>query len=256
MMPSTSCRCTSARRGFTLIEVLVAVAVMALMLGMLGQMIASIRQASQGGQAKVDNFTRGRIAMYIICDDLKRGIYNRPDLPLPFSDANQSFYTQRQGYPGSGAGKNPRQISLVSYVTNASGTSNTLTRYDTEADWDSLANIAFSSTDLPTPSHANSMVSNVVGFTILYMGTNGILHTTYDPTNGLAGFAVGLALIDQKSAARMPSSQITVLTQAFDTGSSITNGIRAYWENNVPWASISALAPGGLKIFERYVILP
>src|SRR4051812_21508269 len=61
--------------AFTLIELLVAMLVLALMAIVLAQMLSATSQIWLAGQAKANNFTKGRAMLDLLARDLQTGIY-------------------------------------------------------------------------------------------------------------------------------------------------------------------------------------
>jgi len=246
-----------ARQGFSLVEMLVAIAVLTLMTLLLAQMFSSVSRTWLGGQARVDNFSKARVLLDLACEDLRSGVF-RPDLAA-FPGTNLTFYTRRPGFQ-SGAG-DLRDVSLVSYVTQPDGT---LLRGDLAVAWtNNASSISFGNTNaLPHASSvtARDMASGVLGFRVLFIGTNGGLTSTYAPANGLRGFSVGLAVVDGGTMKKLTSPQLDTLRAGLEGALSGTNSIRADWENHLQsglnWQSYPKDLGSGLRIFERYVSLP
>ncbi len=248
--------CRSANTpGFSLIELLVAVAVLALMTLMLGQLFSTVNTTWLGGQARVDNFSKSRVLLDLLSEDLRKGVY-RSDL-CSFPNSDIALYTQRAGF--SKGATNLRDVSLVTYGLQPDST---LQRADYAVTFANTAGITFGNTNaLPETANAvaRDTVSGVLGFRVLFLGTNGSLTPTYNTTNGLRGFAVGLAVVDQKTLEKLTSTQITTLQNDFLNKASGTNSIRADWQryldSQIAWSSYPRDLARGIKIFERYVPL-
>jgi len=247
----------SPRRAFTLIELLVAIAVLALMTIFLAQMLSSASQTWLLGKGRVDNFSKARALLDLLAGDLQSGIY-RGDLSA-FPSTNVAFYTRRAGFVG---GANPvRDISLVQYTL---WTNTVLQRADMGITWsDPATSISFGNTNtLPNLVSVTGRDTSegVVGFRILFLGTNGNLSSNYVRTNGLKGFAVGLAVVDGATLKKMSPTQIGDLQGALQGRVSGTNSIKADWDSylnsGMNWGAYPKSLGGGFKVFERYVYLP
>lgn len=245
------------RRGFSLVEMLVAVTVLALMTLLLSQMFSSVNQTWLGGQSRVDNFSKARVLLDLASEDLRAGVF-RSDLAA-FPGSNLTFYTRRPGFQ-SGAGL-LRDVSLVSYGMQPDGT---LQRGDFAVAWTNAASaISFGNTNsLPQAASMTQrdMASGVLAFRVLFLGTNGMLASSYVPTNGLRGFSIGLAVLDGRTLKKLSPAQFDTLRAGLQGAVSGTNGIRADWENHlrsgINWTAYPDNLATGLRIFERYVSLP
>lgn len=241
------------QRAFTLIEMIVAIAVFMLMVVILSQMFSVIQGTWLGGQARVESFSKARALLDILSDDLKNGIF-RPDVAS--FPTGVEFYTRRSGVPTGGA--TVRDVSLVRYTLDDSNT--TLQRGDLAIPWeDSGSLISFGETaSLPNVGTVTErdMASGVLGFQLLFVQEDGTLSKVWDADKTRA-FAVGLAVADKNTLNRMTSSQINALQSGLSSTVSGTGSIRNEWEtylNNVDWSSYpSQISGGGIRIFERYV---
>ncbi|PTX94978.1 hypothetical protein DB345_11785 [Spartobacteria bacterium LR76] len=254
MKHSPTCR-SAKPAGFSLIELLVAVAVLALMTLMLGQLFSTVNTTWLGGQSRVDNFSKSRVLLDLLSEDLRKGVY-RSDL-CSFPNSEIALYTQRAGF--SKGATNLRDVSLVTYSLQPD---TTLQRADYAVTFANTAGITFGNTNsLPETANAigRDTVSGVLGFRVFFLGTNGSLTSAYAASNGLRGFAVGLAVVDQKTLEKLSSDQITTLQSNFFNKASGTNSIRADWQHymdsQLPWDSYPRDLARGIKIFERYVPL-
>ncbi len=254
MKRSPTCRSANSG-GFSLIELLVAVAVLALMTLMLGQLFSTVNTTWLGGQARVDNFSKSRVLLDLLSEDLRKGVY-RSDL-CSFPNSQIALYTQRAGF--SKGATNLRDVSLVAYSLQSD---TTLQRADYAVTFANPSGVTFGNTNsLPETANAiaRDTVSGVLGFQVLFLGTNGSLTSTYDAANGLRGFAVGLAVVDQRTLDKLSADQISKLQSDFRSQVSGTNSIRADWQHylnsQVSWDNYPRDLASGLKIFERYVPL-
>jgi prepilin-type N-terminal cleavage/methylation domain-containing protein len=129
--------------SFTLVEILVALAIFSVVLVILGSMLTFAGSIYKDGHGRVENFTKSRAMLDLIAGDLQNGVF-RPDLPA-FGTGSQygttngmtalfnagptnAFYTRR-----AGVGANVRPLSLVVYSLTA--TTATLQRSDYAVPW-------------------------------------------------------------------------------------------------------------------------
>jgi prepilin-type N-terminal cleavage/methylation domain-containing protein len=243
--------------GFTLIELLVAIAVLALVSVILAQMLAATSQTWLTGQAKVNNFTKGRAMLDLLARDLQSGVY-RSDLPS-FPGGAVAFYTERPGFSGSTNAL--RNISWVNYDLGAS-TNATLQRADLAVEWNATNAVAFGSTNAPAGAVPRDTAPGVVGFKIQFLYADGSLSTNYSSANRPKAVSVGLAVIDDKTLERLQADplKIAALRNGFASHASGTNSVKADWEEfmrtEIVWESYPKSLATGLKVFERYVALP
>lgn len=247
------------RRGaaFTLIELLVATAVLALISVVLAQMLSATSQTWLTGQAKVNNFTKGRAMMDLLTRDLQGGVY-RKDLPA-FPGQTVAFFTERPGFGGSAS--TTRNLSWVQYDLGAT-TNTILQRADLAQDWNASASPAFGVTNAPTGAIARDTAPGVVGFQIQFVYADGSMSTSYAATNRPKAASVGIAVVDDKTLERLALTpeKISALRNGFASHATGTNSIKADWElylkNDLDWSAYPQSLASGLKIFERYVSLP
>lgn len=240
-------------RAFTLIELLVAIAVLALIALVLSQMLSAASQMWLAGQAKVNNFTKGRAMLDLLARDLQTGIY-RENLPA-FPNGVTAFYTEHPGFASSGS--KVRNVSWVQYDLGAS-TNTVLQRSDLAMDWNAI--LAFGSNNAPTGAPRRDVAPGVVGFQVLFLQDDGSLSTNYSPTKRPRACAIGLAVIDDKTLERLQSdpAKISALRNGF-ASCAVTGSVKMAWENyltNIDWKAYPKSLATGLKVFERYVSLP
>jgi len=252
--------------GFTLIDLIVAIAVLALMTVLLAQMLQSTSQSWLGGQARVNNFTKARSMLDLMARDIQSGVF-RKDLGL-FAGAqaglpltNVAFYTQRPGVV-TGSGAQVRGVSLVQYTMDDSSM---LKRGDLPILWNGAAtDISFGETNsLPELDSVTSRetVPGVVGFRVLFLQGDGSLSSFYSPANPAKGVAIGLAVIDDNTLRKLTASgKLSALQTALNGQVSGTNSVKADWDkylqSGMAWENYPSDLGRGLKIFERYVLFP
>ncbi len=252
--------------AFSLIEVLVAMAVLALMVVFLSQLLQSASDGLLGGKARVNSFTKARSMLDLLSRDVQAGVF-RDDLAA-FADgspsstfSNIAFYTRRSGVP-VGGGTDLRSVSLVQYTL---GTNGVLKRGDYPVSWSGPADgISFGVTNaFPklTEVTDRDTVPGVVGFRVLFLQTNGILTNSYDPSNRPVSLAIGMAFVDDNALKKLTPTQLDKLQSDLAGQVTGTNSPKADWDaylqgGGMSWAAYPKDLGRGLKIFERYVLLP
>ena len=203
---------SSSRRGFTLVEMLVSVAILTFMMIMMVKIIGMAGQTWQVAQNHIDNFTKARSMLDLITSDLERAVI-RGDLPIfgtgpPVTPTvtgsaptitgsglyyftgtsfTTAFYTRLPGTPLTGGTTAVRNVSLVSYVLN-SGTQEgedkiVLQRSDLYVPWTSGTNNLSFQGDMTPLLQTMQQSSNdqievapgVVGFHLIFRRADGSL---------------------------------------------------------------------------------
>ena len=124
----------NARRGFTLVELLVSLTILSLILFSLAQAVGFVSKLWINGVGAVDNFGKARDILTVMDRDIQ-GMVMRRDLPAFVDGVTPpapacAFYTNTQGNPGTNT-LDTRAVSLVDYVPDYSsnGTPTTFTLY-------------------------------------------------------------------------------------------------------------------------------
>ncbi len=99
------------RGGFTLVEMMVALAVFAIIIILLASLITQIGSLWRSGRARVDNFTKARVCFDVLEEDLESAQIGRglPGFENASGTTTLTFYCSQPG-PGSS-----RPLSLVGY---------------------------------------------------------------------------------------------------------------------------------------------
>ncbi|HEY8966756.1 MAG TPA: prepilin-type N-terminal cleavage/methylation domain-containing protein [Candidatus Methylacidiphilales bacterium] len=236
-------------RGFTLVEVLVAVTVMVLLVGMMAAILGEMGKGWTSARSRVNNFTKARAMLDLMTFDLQ-GLLSRPDLP-PFTA--ESFYTQRPA-PGPGTS---RSVSAIGYKL----TDTTLQRASRQVDWANTGGVlAFGQASVPLPAaDYDDVASGVIDFKVLYLRSDGTLSGVY--TADTRAIGVTLAVVDDQTmvALGQAGGAATRLHAELEESASLTRSVKADWEGrlrSMRWDGYPKPLGGALKIFERYVSLP
>ena len=194
---------TAPTRGFTLAELLVALAVLSIMLVGLATAMGYVSKLWLSGVGSMDNFTKARVVLNLLDRDIQMMVLRR-DLPA-FVDSSGNaidsngnaicaFYTNVQGNPGQGqltAGtQNYRTLSLVQYQLSPAATTPTLVRYNYGMDFLSSSSTTKGATpilntpmpsSLAAPTYANqgtdTVFTGIVRFQIQVIDGNGNILT-------------------------------------------------------------------------------
>jgi type II secretory pathway component PulJ len=241
-----------SRSGFTILEFLVAFAVLALMTVLLAQILSSSSQSWLGGQSRVNNFTKARSMLDLMARDVQAGIF-RDDLGA-FDSGNLAFYTRRPGVSTNAV----RDVSLVRYALD---TNSVLQRSDLAIAWTNAAqDVSFGTTALTELGRVTDRDASpgTLGFRVLFLQDDGSLTAAFDPAKTRA-LTLGLAVVDDRTLAKLSDSQRTALRGGLAAAVSGTNSLSADWNTylaGLNWASYPADLGRGIKVFERYVLLP
>jgi prepilin-type N-terminal cleavage/methylation domain-containing protein len=252
-------RRAASGRAFTLVEILVSLAVLSIIVGMMGTMLSTMGVLWHDAQKRVNNFSKARAMLDMMTHDLQAGVY-RSDLSA-FSNSAITFYTQRPGVSTSGAVA--RDVSIVGYDLNNS----VLQRSSQVIYWtDSPTSYLVFGQPPPaipatTPQDA---ASGVIDFKLLFLHKDGTLTSTYttSPANPVRAIAITLAVVDDQTLLMLnQTNKAGALYTALEANASLTHSVKENWENylesgSMNWNGYPKSLGVGLKIFERYVYLP
>lgn len=255
MFPSTRSR-RSQSRGFTLVEMLTAFAVLAILVIMLAKLFGIVSTTWLDGQRRVNNFTKARAMLDLLSRDLQSGLF-RSDLAA-FPDSEVTFYTCTPGMGGT------RDVSLVNYAIAPDSPESTLQRSDLAISWpDAPGAISFGHTadfgnNKPIPRDTSS---GVVGFAIRFLykdGTSSMTYT-YSQENPLTAVGVALAVVDDKTVRQLSPGQLSNLRAALAGAVTGNVTVKADWDKylngSLNWDNYPKSLAVGFKVFERYVYL-
>lgn len=113
---------SASAHGFTILELLVATAILALVLGLLLQIVNGLLQSTRTQNQQISSIASARRALDVMAADLKNGVVGENAAILaPVGNSNSnllSLVTHRRGPNGSNAS---HRFLAVSYSTNDSG---------------------------------------------------------------------------------------------------------------------------------------
>jgi prepilin-type N-terminal cleavage/methylation domain-containing protein len=268
--------------GFTLVEILVAIAVLGLLVLILAQIFGTMNSVWLYGQGKVNNFTKARAMLNMLENDFRAAVL-RPDLAA-FPARTVEFYTERAGVPSNGSATALRNISLVKYAlltdTTKSPPTSTVQRSDMPVLWtDAATYLAFANpagfvSNVPGATNgtltARDTAPGVVAFQVLFVQADGSFSTTsFTPAltaSGTAnptptrGIGVTLAVIDDRAMRKLSATQLTNLQNGLVGAVSGSKSVKADWENylntGITWNNFPRELSTGIGIYECYLSLP
>lgn len=279
-----------SRHAFTLVEMLVAMAILSFMLIMMARFTGMAEQIWRLAQDRIDNFTKARAMLDLLTDDLQRAVI-RGDLPIfgtggpasvpavtsngiyyfTVTTSTTAFYTRLPGASNSAGAV--RDVSLVSYVLSLSATNQDkifLQRSDLSVPWTSGSNISFQGDMNPLLQSMRQngaqveVAPGVVGFRLAFRRQDGTMadstqYTGYNTANPVVAIDVGLAVMGKGCLEILSTTQLQTIQGALATAT-LRNGIKATWDQQVLTHAFFSSYPTdigqGLKTFERCVACP
>lgn len=243
------------RAGFTLLELLTAMAVLALMVVVLAQLSGITSQSVSEGLRRVDNYSKARAALDLIAQDVSNGLF-RGDLAA-FRDAGGSpapvFFTRRVSIGGD------RALSLVSYEWD---TANLRLRRGSRAiPWSGSPGVSFGQTNsLPAaatlaPQDFQSIADGIVRLEFFFLDRSGNPQSQYDSNTATVG--VALATLDAQAMELLKSTGRLDALRTFlaPAGTPSPEGVVAGWESSVRTDASFRDYPEpirqGLRFFQR-----
>jgi len=278
------------RSAFTLVEVLVAVAVLGFIVLMLAQMTGMVNKASHDGIGRVDNFTKSRAMLDLIASDLEHAVI-RPDLPI-FQVGGQPNDPAQGGFNGGTYA--PALFTAVPGVSGVSVRNLSFVTYDVASNPGSQGSdkIVLRRSDLPVPwtggaalvpfqngqdnkglatsisaATAREVAPGVVGFQFSFRREDGKVYTSYTgydpkatPSNRVVAVGITLAVLGDPVLKQLTVGQLTRLQQMFTAATPIGNspitGVKPLWDARLTaafYADYPKDMGTNLKIFERWV---
>lgn len=275
MMPRLHKR-SSSRPGFTILEVLVSTAILAMLVTLLFSMLGAFNDIYSSGKQSSKTQAAARTALAVATRDLEQSIL-RGDLPANGYglDANNQpgdrnacyFLTLRESLPDASASTNAnnpaRAISRVGYHVDTNGV---LIRSSTGL---AFNNSIFSAAALGVLAPTDfALIEGVVDFRIQFLDPSGSLGPTFVPATatapGSCAATISLALMDEKTLAIKKDSlagfvsalrgKLNVSPPAADASYADT------WRQQIDAAGFFDGQPGslrkGLQVFSVRVPIP
>jgi prepilin-type N-terminal cleavage/methylation domain-containing protein len=206
--------------GFTLVEMMAAVAVMAVVMVLLSQLVGSISRIIDFSKRRMDAVSQLAFALDRIDADLRRAVQRRDLLPYlakhPGND-EWRFYSQVPGYGGD------RTLSIVSYFVGTwDGESQALNRGASGRDWSGVQSVVFSTADTAgapafDPQDNQVLAPAVYRFEIGFVNAatgNYVEAPAQADWSDVSGVVVVLAAIDDANRKLLGSSGETAIQKA------------------------------------------
>jgi type II secretory pathway pseudopilin PulG len=268
-------------RSFTLIEMLVSIAVLSLMIAAMAQMLELIGNAWVQGTSRTEDFTKGRSTLDLVIADIQRGVF-RSDIPSFLSNAQSvstngasyfingsftnAFYTRTPGVSGVSV----RDVSLISYALNSVNQGSdkiSLQRAELPVPWGTsgASQISFGSDStfmtLLSQTTPQELAPGVVGFQMLFRRQDGsvILCSSYtgeDFTHGpVIAIGVGIALVGKQALSQMSSTQVSNFASQIQAVP-IATSAKSAWDAGIGPATLNQYPKNlafSFMTFERWV---
>lgn len=270
----------SGSRGFTLIEILAAVTVLALLMVIFTQVVGMVSDTWKKGKARIDNFSQARVALGLMDRDIQAMVLRRDVAAFVGpgrdgggnSQAACAFYTR---IPGSETAWD-RRLSLVQYEIADPATLPRLTRKDYGLDLGtggSPRTMQLNETGmLPDLALAQVQVQDVadgiIGFEFQFVDGNGTFQDRFiydhDHPGALANtraVTISLAVMDADNYKfAVKTGHLAELLEALKGDPGLGESYAEFWRNKIDSPGFIPALPqamrGALKIFERSVYIP
>jgi type II secretory pathway component PulJ len=271
----------SSKEGFTLVEILVAVAVLMILVVLVAQIVGSASSLTAAGHKRMDADDEARLVMDRIAADLS-GMPRRSDLSLLLVNnrGNDELYfvSRSPGYAPLRSASNSG-MTLVGYRVNTNG----FQRVGKGLGWDDLAYSGTITNGIKDPDDYHTIAPSVLRVeyallmkpgTINYdasetnkIGSNSLVNPSYLKTNCLgqainnvAALQVVIAVLDQTSRKIVSPTSLEglggdgVFSDFYPLGADASaSGVRfGQWIQNAPKAPAPKAAAGQIRIYQRH----
>ncbi len=246
-----------SRKAFTLVELLVAMAVLTLIMMLFTQVLNSVSGAYTRGRNDAESYSTGRALLDAVGRDLQCA-FIREDL-VSFPEAGNSrrlaFYTAQAGIADDPVAI--RDLSFVEYYQSQEADSAALIRADADIEWSSVEKVAFGSTAPPllTP---RTLSNGILAFDYRFVTSDGVAARKPGKPSSVIAVRISLAVADPKTMQVIRrinalSSMKTALKTAVEEETLLS--ARSAWEAWINTASYPGGVLGGIRFFERVVPL-
>jgi len=262
-MSFSTARHRHPRGGFTILEILVATAVLALIMLLIVQIISSSGDTIGHTRRKLDAAAQARLFLDRLGMDLAARVA-REDAPLeisnPAGDDSLRFYAEAAGYQGD------RNISLIGYRINAAGAQDRRHRAErgaTGGDWTGAATLPLGSASPPAAIDADYEVlsDGVFRMEIRYQKKSDGSLTDIRPasTGDIAALVVAVAAIDDQGRRLLSDAQLGQLAGALPDPPAGQDPLSA-WKGAMAQPGFAAGLPlralRSVDVYQRYYPFP
>lgn len=198
--------------GFTLVELLAAIAVMGILFAMCFQIISSISQLTTGSAKEMDSLSQSRTALDRIGLDMEARVR---DSQVAVLFVKRSGNDEFAFYSESNRGSSTRLSQLVAYrVASAE-----LERAAVATSWEVSNPLLFTpgTASLPTASTYQNLADSVFRLEVLFLlrSTNQLTVTAPTSWSDVAAVVVGVVALDATSRKMVTSAQLDALAAYF-----------------------------------------
>jgi prepilin-type N-terminal cleavage/methylation domain-containing protein len=276
-------RANARRRGFTLVELLVACSILALLVVLVAQMVGSASSITGNSKKRLDADDEARLVFDRLAGDIN-GMVKRRDINPLFLASNGNdafyFYSQAPAYSTNAAANNS-QVALIGYAITNSGVG--LVRFSSGQSWDTLS---FSNPSLAMIAATSATNFHVIAPDVFRMefallmkpgtvnnsgsanGTNVYFQTNNagQALRDVSGMVLAIALLDPTSRQIVSTSALTALagvmndavisSNTFGTingSSSLVIPADAWRTNALINSGIPPAARAQIRIYQRYI---
>jgi prepilin-type N-terminal cleavage/methylation domain-containing protein len=213
------------RSGFTLVEILVAMAVLSIVAVGLLQILSLSMQTWQQGLAQTNCYTKARVVLDSVTADIQRGVF-RPDLknfPTPTSTLTPTFTFSTRDAGATTGTTSVRPVSLVTYqMSGSAGLQGCLLRSEQPINWggtststgttnlsfyQSVTSVTAATGTTTAPPPDDLLCTGVAGFEMVFLLSNGstVLAKYYQtPTaSPVVMIGVAVAVIDDQAMTQL-----------------------------------------------------
>ncbi len=248
-------------KAFTLIEMLVAIAVLALLTVMITQITSLSSKAINDSTKRIDGLTQARLVLDRIGIDLAARP-KRSDLGLSFTKAigndQFEFYSEVSGYSGgrhfSVVGYRIQELNVYRYFQLERGVPGT--------DWSGTSTVLFLPQTLPVIADVDyEIISNcILRLEFCYLKIDGTYsNTAKSDLSDVSAVAVAVAVLDINSRKMITSSQVRQLAAALPDSVEGNDPI-SIWHTSMSQASfgagVSQQVIQAIRLYQRVYYAP